>query len=94
MWLWAAVTSMPFERSALMTGVDLVSGQNKIAGDRSLAIAGRLEADRCGEPQWPDGSHCHSIRGDRIAARHAELIDAAVGLPFDADDLIELRGRF
>jgi hypothetical protein len=34
----------------------------------------------------------HSAFGDRIAARHAELIDAAVRLPLGADDLIELGG--
>ena len=30
--------------------------------------------------------------GDRVAPRHAELIDTAVGLAFDADDLVKLRG--
>ena len=32
-----------------------------------------------------------SVFRDRVAARHVELIDAAVGLTFGADDLIELR---
>src|SRR5262249_57680851 len=73
-------------------GVHFVAGEHEIAGDRGLAIAGRLKADRRREPQWSDGSHCHSVVGDRIAAWHAELIDAAIGLSFDADDLIELRG--
>jgi hypothetical protein len=32
----------------------------------------------------------HSVLGDRVTARHAELVNAAVGLTFDADDLVEL----
>jgi hypothetical protein len=34
----------------------------------------------------------HSVLGDGIAAGHRELVDAAIGLAFDADDLIELGG--
>ena len=34
----------------------------------------------------------HAAFGDRVAPRHGELIDATIGLPLEADDLIELRG--
>jgi hypothetical protein len=37
-------------------------------------------------------SNLHSAFHDRIAPRHIELIDATVGLSFNADKLVELRG--
>src|SRR5665811_1683513 len=38
-----------------------------------------------------DRTYLHSILRHRIAARHCKLIDAAICLSFDADDLIKLR---
>ena len=54
--------------------------------------AGRLEADGRGHAGGARRSELHSVLGDGIAAGHRELVDAAIGLAFDADDLIELGG--
>src|SRR6266446_2959996 len=91
MWLWTAVTSMPFARNALITGLTS-SPQNKISRDSGLAATGRLETDGIRDTHRSDRTYLHSILRHRIAARHCKLIDAAVRLPFDANDLIELRG--
>src|SRR5215475_13870888 len=50
MWLWIAVTSIPFVRNALITGVDLLANEHEVARDRSLAAAARLEVDPRGDP--------------------------------------------
>jgi hypothetical protein len=72
--------------------VHLFPCQHEVAGDGGLAAAGRLEADGRCHTGGSGGRELHSVLGDRIAARHRELIDAAIGLPLDADDLIELGG--
>ena len=43
-------------------------------------------------PSGPGGVELHAAFGDRIPARHCQLVDAAVGLSLDADDLVDLRG--
>src|SRR6266849_5944249 len=72
-------------------GIYFVPGKHKIAGNGRLAAAGRLETDRVSHAQRSYRGNLHSAFHDRIAARHAKLIDAAVRLTFDADDLIKLR---
>src|SRR5215475_5154376 len=67
MWLWTAVTSMPFERSALITG---------LTSSAVSAAAGGLEADRRGHARGPGGRKLRSALAHRVAARHAKLIDA------------------
>ena len=78
-------------RSALMTGFTS-SGQDEVPGDRGFAAAGRLEVDGRRDPHGAGRSDLHAAFHDRVAARHRELIDAAVRLALDADDLFELRG--
>ena len=82
----------PVRALRLDHGIDLFFGEHEVAGDGGLAAAGGLEADCGGHAQRAGRHQLHSALGDRIAARHAELIDAAVGLPLHADDLIELGG--
>src|SRR5262249_16034630 len=64
----------------------------EVAGDGRLAAAGRLEVDARRQSEWPRRSHGDAVHGDRIAARNAEGIDAAVILAFGADDRFELGG--
>src|SRR5713101_8731387 len=71
--------------------IHFIAGKNKISGDGCLAVTGRLETDSIRHAQRSDRTYLHSILGHRIAARHPKLIDAAVRLPLDANDLIELR---
>src|SRR5260370_34771581 len=71
--------------------VDLVGRHHELAGDRRLALAGRLEID--GIRRSHRCRNIHSALGDRVAARHAELIDPAGGFALDPQDLVELRGR-
>src|ERR1700736_877386 len=73
-------------------GIHLVAGQNEIPGDRRFAGTGGLKTDRYRHAHRPDRTDLHAILRDRITARHGKLIDAAVRLPFDADDLIKLCG--
>ena len=72
--------------------VDLGAGEHEVAGDRRLAAAGRLEVDGSGDAQGPGRSERDRVLGDRLAARHAERIDAADRIARDADDLVEGRG--
>src|SRR5215207_6273665 len=72
-------------------GIDLVGRQNEVAGNRRLAAAGGLETDRLGDPHRADRGELHAAFADRIAARYGELVDAAIVLALDADDLVELR---
>src|SRR5579863_6536807 len=69
--------------------IHFVAGHEKVACDSGLAAVGRLEADRV------RASHCgddrHSVFCGRLPPRHGKLIDAAVGLPLESNDLIELR---
>src|SRR6266436_5231612 len=70
--------------------VDLVARYQEIAGYRGFAVTGRLKVDGVGAAER--AVHLHSAFHGGIAARHAELIDAADGVALDADDLVELRG--
>src|SRR4051812_30910089 len=72
--------------------IHLVAGENEISGDSCLAATGGLKADGYRHAHRPDGTELHTVFRHWIAARHGELIDAAVCLSFDADDLIELCG--
>src|SRR5258705_10594562 len=72
--------------------VHLVAGENEIPGDSCLAAADGLKADGYRHAHRPDRGHLHAIFGDRITARHGELIDTTVRLSVDADDLIKLCG--
>src|SRR5450759_1791491 len=71
--------------------IHLIAGKNEISGDSRLATTGRLEVNCNRHAHWPDWAHLHSAFHDRIATRHVELIDAAVGLSFGANQLVELR---
>src|SRR5258708_39374214 len=73
-------------------GIYFVASQNKITGDSGLAATGRLEVDGNSHAHRSHRSNLHSVFRNRIAPRHIELIDPAVGLSFDADKLVELRG--
>ena len=92
MWLCRAVTSMPPARSALMTGLTSLGDHHKVASDRSVAVSRRLEAYAGRNAEGAGRRNRHAVHRHRIAARDSELIDAAIGLAFDADDLVELRG--
>ena len=70
--------------------IDLVSRDQKVAGDRGLAAPGGLEVDGVGAAQRSGDLQPHF--DDRVAPRHAELVDAAIRGAFDADDLIEFCG--
>src|SRR5882757_7594903 len=73
-------------------GIYFVACQNKITGDSSFAATGRLEVDGDSHAHRSNRSNLHSAFHHWVASRHIELIDAAVGLSFDADKLVELRG--
>src|SRR5258706_10194326 len=68
-----------------------VIGKNEVTGNSRLAAASRLEVDRDGHAHRANRSNWHSAFHDRIAPRYIKLVDAAIGLPFAADDLIKLR---
>jgi hypothetical protein len=65
--------------------IHLLAGHQKVARDRGLAPAGRLKVDGVRCPHGADGRDLHAALGDRIAPRHAKLIDAAVGLSLHPD---------
>ena len=71
--------------------VDLVAGQHEIARDGGLPAAGRLEIDANRHAHRTDGRQRHAVLRDRVASLDIKLVDAAVSLAFDADDLVELR---
>ena len=70
--------------------IHFVVCHEKVARDRGLAAACRLEADRIRASHRRDDRH--AIFGSRLLARHGELIHATIWLPLEADDLIELCG--
>src|SRR5882757_9803304 len=72
--------------------IHLVAGENEIPGDSCLAATGGLKTDGYRHAHRPDRADLHAIFRDWVTARHGELIDTAVRLSFDADDLIQLRG--
>src|ERR1700730_16377468 len=71
-------------------GIHFVTGQNKISCYGGLTATGRLGNYGSDKSHRPDRSDFHSAFHDWIAARHGQLIDAAVGLALGANDLIEL----
>ena len=72
--------------------IHLVAGENEISGDGCLAATGGLKTDGYRHAHRPHRADLHAIFHDWITAWHGELIDAAVCLSFDADDLIKLCG--
>src|SRR5580704_11307613 len=71
--------------------IDLARHHHKVAGDRSVAVPRRLKAYSGRNAERAGRRNSHAVHRHRIAAGDAELIDATVGLAFDADNLIELR---
>src|SRR5206468_5989283 len=71
--------------------IDLVSSEDEVTGDRCLAATGGLEVDGLRDPHRTDRREFHAAFADGIAARHSELVDAAIVLTLDANDLVELR---
>src|SRR5450631_3258612 len=76
----------------LDNGIYLLTDENKIASNGSLACTGRLEVDRGGYTHRSDRRNLYSAFHDRVAARHAKLVNAAIRLALDANELVELRG--
>src|SRR5437879_1893342 len=72
--------------------IDLVPCQHEVASNCRFTATGRLEIDGLRHPHRPDGADFHSAFADWIAARHGELINAAIVLSPRAEDLVELRG--
>jgi len=64
--------------------VHLVAGDEEVAGDSGLAAPGRLEADPIRAAHRRGNRH--AVFDARLPTRDGKLIDAAVGLPLDADD--------
>src|SRR5262249_29734891 len=71
--------------------IDLVASQHKVAGDRGLSAAGGLKAKRRRHTQRADWCDHHSAFGDWVTPRHGKLIDAAISLALDTNDLVKLR---
>ena len=82
---------MSLARNALYDRIDLIGRQHEVSGDGGFAATGRLETDPSRQSQGAGRSQRRSGHLDRVAPRHTKLIDAAIGLAFDADDLIEAR---
>jgi hypothetical protein len=80
MWLWIAVTSMPLDRKALITGFTSSAVSTKSPVMAALR-AGRLEADAGRHAGRACRAELHSVLIDRIAARNPELINAAIVCP-------------
>ena len=78
---------MPFARNALITGLTSspVRTKSPVIAALPPPVGWKLMRDR--HAHRPDRRHRHAILGDRIAARHVELIDAAIGLSLGADDV-------
>src|SRR5215469_832719 len=72
--------------------IDLVASQHKVAGDRGLSAAGWLKAKPRRYTQRADWCDHHSGFGDWVTPWHRKLIDAAIGLALDTNDLVKLRG--
>src|SRR5882672_10591519 len=56
--------------------IDLIAGNQKIAGDGGLAAARRLKVDRVGAAKR--SAHWHPAFGGGIASGNPELVDTAV----------------
>src|ERR1700752_2266669 len=68
--------------------IHLIAGEYEIPSDSCFAITRGLKTNGYRHAHRPDRTDLHAFFGDRITAWHRELIDAAVCLSFDADDLI------
>ena len=79
-------------RSALITGLTSSPVSTKSPVMAALPPPVGWKPMAVATPSRAGGRELHSVLGDRIAARHRELVDAAIGLSLDADDLIELGG--
>ena len=69
--------------------IHFVARQDEIPGDRRLAITGWLEVDPGGHAHRTCRGDRHSVHGDGVAAGNADLIDASVGVPLCANDLVD-----
>ena len=90
MWLWIAVTSMPFDAQRADHVLDFRADEREVAGDRRLAAAGRLEVDG-GRTAHDRCADRHSLLGDAVTARHVDRVDSAVVGALCPDDLVDLR---
>src|SRR5215216_1201940 len=71
--------------------VHLLAGEDKIAGNRRLTVGSGLEVDGGGHSHRASGTDLYPSLLNWVAARYAKLVDAAIGLPLDTEDLVELR---
>src|ERR1700730_17022625 len=90
MWLWIAVTSIPWARSAFNTGVTSFAINKKSPVIAAFAPPGGLKIDRISGAHWR--RNVHSIVFNRLCAGNAELVDAAVISALGAEGLIDRRG--
>ena len=88
MWLWIAVTSMSWARKARISGLTSspVTRKSPVIAALPLPVDWKLIA--LAPPSGP--VHLQPHLHDRVAARHAKLVDAAARRTLDADDLVEL----
>src|SRR5712664_4491805 len=70
--------------------IDLIAGNQKIAGDGCLAAARRLKVDGVGATKC--AAHLHPVFRGWIAPGNPELVDTAVGRALRAHRFVELRG--
>src|SRR6516165_8255437 len=90
MWLWIAVTSIPWSRSALRTGFTSFAISTKSPVIAALPPPLGLEVDRIGRTHRR--RYIHSIILDRFGSGDAELVDAPVIGALGAERLIESDG--
>src|SRR5262249_35663158 len=83
---------MPFDRKVLMTGFTSSPVRTKSPVMAALPPPVGWKPIAVASPSGPTGAILYAVLADRVATRHAELIDPAIGLPLHADDLIELDG--
>ena len=69
--------------------IDFIGGQDKISGDRGLAVARRLEVDRLGRTHGLRHGHAGIVH--RSGAFQAHLINAAIHLAFGAKRTVDQR---
>src|SRR5689334_11007148 len=70
--------------------IDLLAGQDEVAGDRSFSTSRRLEVDSGRDASWTRRRQLHTTFTDGIASWDAKCVDAAIVCALCADDLIEL----
>ena len=84
-----AVTSMLLSRRALMRGLTSLASATKSPVIAALPLAGRLKID--GDRRTHGAGNRHSILLDAVRPGHAELVDAVVVAPLEADRLVDFR---